>query len=52
MTFDRRDFLLPLSAAILIAPLWCVAVPAMPDYPAHLAAFFMIAGGAAHAPLS
>lgn len=38
------------AAAIMIAPLWCVDSPAMPDYPAHLASFWLIAGGAAHSP--
>jgi hypothetical protein len=33
------------AAAILIAPLWLVPEPAMPDYPAHLAAFYLISGG-------
>ncbi len=33
------------AAAILIVPLWVVDSPAMPDYPAHLATFFLIAGG-------
>ncbi|HEY5239286.1 MAG TPA: hypothetical protein VIJ62_12960 [Rhizomicrobium sp.] len=37
-----------MAAAILIAPLWCVASPAMPDYPAHLATFHLLAGGASH----
>lgn len=35
-----------LAAAILAAPLWLVAMPAMPDYPAHLASFWLIGGGA------
>ncbi|HEX4302578.1 MAG TPA: hypothetical protein VHZ78_07280 [Rhizomicrobium sp.] len=36
-------------AAILLAiPLWCVATPAMPDYPAHLASFALIGGAASH----
>jgi len=38
------------AAAMMIAPLWCVDSPAMPDYPAHLASFYLIAGGA-HDPL-
>jgi hypothetical protein len=45
-----RDFGWPaaLVAAtlILIAPLWCVTMPPMPDYPAHLATFALIGGGA------
>jgi hypothetical protein len=34
------------AAVILAAPLWYVTVPAMPDYPAHLASFWLIGGGA------
>jgi hypothetical protein len=34
------------AAAILVVPLWYVDAPAMPDYPAHLATFFLISGGA------
>jgi hypothetical protein len=33
------------AAAIMIVPLWVVDSPAMPDYPAHLASFFLIVGG-------
>jgi hypothetical protein len=36
------------ACVILAAPLWCVASPPMPDYPAHLASFHLIAGGASH----
>jgi hypothetical protein len=36
------------AAGILALPLWCVATPAMPDYPAHLASFYLIAGGSSH----
>jgi hypothetical protein len=36
------------ACVILAAPLWCVVSPAMPDYPAHLANFYLIAGGASH----
>jgi hypothetical protein len=32
------------AAAILAAPLWCAPIPAMPDYPAHLASFALIGG--------
>ena len=35
-----------LAAIILAMPLWLVAIPAMPDYPAHLASFWLIGGGA------
>jgi hypothetical protein len=42
------DFRWPLAAALafvlLAAPLWFVATPGMPDYPAHLASFALIAG--------
>jgi hypothetical protein len=38
------------AAAILVAPLWVVALPSMPDLPAHLACFFLLAGGV-HDPL-
>jgi len=34
------------AAVILILPLWVAAVPAMPDYPAHLASYHLIAGEA------
>jgi len=36
------------ACVILAAPLWCVASPAMPDYPAHVANFYLITGGASH----
>ena len=35
------------AAAMMAVPLWLVDSPAMPDYPAHLASFYLI-GGAAH----
>jgi hypothetical protein len=34
------------AAVTMILPLWVADVPAMPDYPAHLASFYLIAGGA------
>lgn len=37
-------FAVGLAALLLAAPLWCVAMPGMPDYPAHLASFALIAG--------
>lgn len=43
---------LGLAACVLIVPLWCVHSPAMPDYPAHIAGFYMIAGGAKVPPLA
>ncbi len=51
----RRDWpvaALAILAAILILPLWCVQTPAMPDYPAHLAGYHLIDGGAQTKPLS
>src|SRR6201992_616364 len=33
------------AALMLAAPLWCVQNPPMPDYPAHLASFWLIGGG-------
>lgn len=33
------------ACVILAVPLWCVASPPMPDYPAHLASFYLIGGG-------
>ena len=29
---------------MMVVPLWVVETPAMPDYPAHLASFYLIAG--------
>ena len=46
-----QDWLLLASFAawaILAAPLWWVASPAMPDYPAHLASYYLIGSGASH----
>ena len=46
-----QDWLLVASFAawaILAAPLWCMTSPAMPDYPAHLASFYLIGGGVSH----
>ncbi|MGD0191270.1 MAG: hypothetical protein ABSD74_11060 [Rhizomicrobium sp.] len=36
----------PVAAVILILPLWLTRLPAMPDFPAHLATFWLLAGGA------
>jgi hypothetical protein len=44
----RNDWpaaMLAAATMFLIAPLWCVSVPALPDYPAHLASFWLIGGG-------
>jgi len=35
-----------IAAAAMALPLWLVGAPAMPDYPAHLATYWLIAGGA------
>ncbi len=35
-----------LAAILTVFPLWCVISPAMPDYPAHLASYYLIATGA------
>jgi hypothetical protein len=37
--------LVAVAAIILIAPVWAVDLPAMPDLPAHVACFFLLAGG-------
>jgi hypothetical protein len=34
------------AAILLASPLWSVAMPAMPDYPAHLATFYLLMGHA------
>lgn len=39
------------AAVILIVPIWAVALPVMPDLPAHLACFFLLSGGA-HDPFT
>jgi hypothetical protein len=36
---------LVVAAALLISPLWLAGTPAMPDYPARLAGFYLIGGG-------
>ena len=50
MTWERArrhwtGLALMAAALMLAAPLWCVWAPAMPDYPAHLASFALIAQG-------
>lgn len=35
-----------LIAGLLTIPVWFAAMPAMPDYPAHLASFYLLSGGA------
>ena len=44
--------MLGLTTCVLLVPLWCVHSPAMPDYPAHIAGFYLIAGGAKTMPLA
>jgi hypothetical protein len=45
---SRSNYIWPLmvglAAVLLAAPLWSVTMPGMPDYPAHLASFALIAG--------
>jgi hypothetical protein len=43
---------LALAILLLVAPLWLVAMPGMPDYPAHLVGFRMIAAGDRSMPWS
>lgn len=38
------------AALVMALPLWLVSAPAMPDYPAHLASYWLIAGGAEASP--
>lgn len=40
-----RKWALPVAAAILMLPIWIARAPAMPDFPAHLASFHLIASG-------
>ncbi|HEX3756009.1 MAG TPA: hypothetical protein VHV26_13130 [Rhizomicrobium sp.] len=40
------------AALLLAAPLWCVHTPMMPDYPAHLATFWLIGRGISHPVLA
>jgi hypothetical protein len=35
-----------LCALVLAVPLWVAPTPAMPDYPAHFATFYLLSGGA------
>ena len=37
--------LVGIAAIVLMAPVWAVDLPAMPDLPAHVACFFLLAGG-------
>jgi len=41
-----------LAALVMALPLWCVTAPPMPDYPAHLASYYLIATGAKAAAVS
>ena len=40
------------AAVVLIWPLWAIGTPGMADYPARLAGFYLVAGGANASPLS
>ncbi len=44
--FDRDAVGILVVAVLLALPLWCVWVPPMPDYPAHLASYYLISTGA------
>jgi len=41
-----------LAAIVMAAPVWCVSAPPMPDYPAHLASYHLIATGASSPAVS
>ncbi|HTT97667.1 MAG TPA: hypothetical protein VMF58_06420 [Rhizomicrobium sp.] len=41
-----------LAALVMALPLWCVTAPPMPDYPAHLASYYLIATDAKAAAVS
>jgi hypothetical protein len=42
----------PVSAGLLILPIWLARLPAMPDFPAHLATFYLLASGAKEAHIA
>ena len=44
---DRFAIAILLAALVMSAPVWCVSAIPMPDYPAHLASYHLIATGAA-----
>lgn len=46
LRFDREAAGIAIVAILLALPLWCVIAPPMPDYPAHLASYYLIATGA------
>ena len=43
---DGLSWAIPVAAVLLTLPLWLARLPAMPDLPAHLATFYLLAGGA------
>lgn len=49
---DMMKWALAAAVLLLVAPLWLVATPGMPDFPAHLVSFRMIAAGEQAAPWS
>src|ERR1700748_1166266 len=48
MTGTSRQWaaLIVATAMVLVVPIWCVPAPPMPDYPAHLASYYLIATNA------
>jgi hypothetical protein len=48
MTGTSRQWaaLIVATAVVLVVPIWCVTAPPMPDYPAHLASYYLIATNA------
>lgn len=43
---NRFAVAIVLAAVVMSIPVWCASAPAMPDYPAHLASYYLIATGA------
>src|ERR1700744_752778 len=46
LRFDRETAGIVVAAILLALPLWFVRAPPMPDCPAHLASYYLIATGA------
>jgi len=40
------SWVIPFLAIVLMLPIWLARLPAMPDFPAHLATFYLLATGA------
>jgi hypothetical protein len=51
---EREGFAatIALAALVLALPVWCVSALPMPDYPAHLASYYLIATGASSPAVS